>query len=342
MLTVGRIDSWATIAQQAVYLAVVMTALLQMFLEQGGPPRQQDGPSPVAGGFFLKRWYYEYRSPLVHFLMGALLNLYAIFYFKSSSLLVSFGFLGLLVVVLLANELRRVKSLGLPFKFALLSLCLLSFSAYLVPVLAGSIGLTVFLLSMLAGAVPLALAAWRIRSAAPEKFPLARRQILIPLGCVVIGFLAFYLFRVIPPVPLSIPFIGVYHQVERTEAGYRLVHERPAWRFWHNGDQKFLAQPGDRIYVFFRVFSPARFSDEVQMRWYWKDAARGWTLHDAIPIRIVGGREQGFRGYGVKSNYQPGEWKVQVETTDGREIGRVYFDLILAPAGPRSQVTQLD
>ena len=36
--------------------------------------------------------------------MGALLNLYAIFYFKSSSLLVSFGFLGFLVIVLLANE----------------------------------------------------------------------------------------------------------------------------------------------------------------------------------------------------------------------------------------------
>jgi len=336
MLTVGRIDSWATIAQQALYLLVITAVLLQMFHEQGGPP-----PEP-AGKPVLKRWYYEYRSPLVHFLMGALLNLYAIFYFKSSSLLVSFGFLGLLVVLLLANELKRIKSLGLGFKFALLSLCFLSFFAYLVPVLAGSIGLAMFLVSMLAGCLPLAAAALRIRGAAPEKFALARRQILVPLGCVVIGFLAFYLFRVIPPVPLSIPFIGVYHHVERTEAGYRLSHERPAWRIWHNGDQEFLAQPGDKIYVFFRVFSPARFSDQVQMRWYWKDPARGWTLHDSIPIRIVGGREQGFRGYGVKSNYQPGEWKVQVETTDGREIGRVYFDLALAPETPRSFTTQID
>ena len=39
---------------------------------------------------------------------------------------------------------------------------------------------------------------------------------------------------------------------------------------WH-GDQHFLAQPGDKVYVFFRIFSPARFSDQVQMRWYWKD-----------------------------------------------------------------------
>lgn len=339
IVTTGRIDSWHTIAQQVVYLGVITAVLLHMFVEQGVPataPTEPDG-SPV-----FKRWYYAHRSPVVHFLMGALLNLYAIFYFKSSSLLVSFGFLGLLVVVLLANELKRVKSLGLPFKFALLSLCLLSFFAYLLPILVGSIGLAMFLMSMLAGSIPLVTAAWRIRRAAPDKFPLARRQILVPLGCVVIGFLTFYLFRLIPPVPLSIPFIGVYHHVERTDAGYVLGHERPFWRFWHNGDQRFYAQPGDKVYVFFRVFSPARFADQVQMHWHWKDPARGWTLHDTIPIRILGGREQGFRGYGFKSNYQPGAWKVHVETTDGREIGRVYFDLVAAPPAPRTLNIELD
>jgi hypothetical protein len=152
---------------------------------------------------------------------------------------------------------------------------------------------------------------------------------------VLVVFLALYLLRLIPPVPLSIPYIGVYHAVERTGDEYRLSHERPFWRFWHHGDQDFLAQPGDKVYVFFRIFSPTRFSDQVTMRWYWKDAPRGWSLQDSIPINIVGGREQGFRGYGVKSNYQPGDWKVQVETTDGREIGRVYFSLASAAEEPR-------
>ena len=143
-------------------------------------------------------------------------------------------------------------------------------------------------------------------------------------------------------MPLSIPFIGVYHSVERTEEGYRLAHEREWWRFWHHGDQAFRAQPGDKVVVFFRIFSPARFSDQVQMRWLWKPAGRGWALQDAIPINIVGGREQGFRGYGVKANFQPGPWKVQVETTDGREIGRVYFDLELAAEAPRGLHTNLE
>jgi len=335
MLTVGRIDSWAVIGQQAVYLAVIMAVLLQMFTEQDQPAR-----SPSS--FALTRWYYEYRTALIHFLMGALLNIYAIFYFKSSSLLVSFGFLGFLVILLLANEFKRVKSMGLPVKFALLGLCMLSFFAYLVPVLIGSISLPLFVLSMALGCVPLLLGAWLVGRGSPGRFALARRQILLPLGGVLIGFLAFYLFRLIPPVPLSIPFIGVYHQVERAGDSYRLSHERPVWRIWHNGDQHFLAQPGDRVYVFFRIFSPARFADQVQMRWSWKDPARGWVAHDAIPIRIAGGRELGFRGYGVKANYQPGEWKVQVETLDGREIGRVYFDVSPMPQIPRTFIVDVD
>jgi hypothetical protein len=337
ILTTGHIDSWLTIGQQALYLLAITAVLLHMFLEQGAQP-------PVLAQLAApKRWYYEYRSALIHFALGALMNLYAIFFFKSSSLLVSFGFLAFLITVLIANESRRLKALGLHVKFALLSLCFLAFSAALTPVVAGSIGLGVFLLSMLVGCLPPVAAAWWIRSRRPALFLQVRRQILLPLGCVLVAFLASYLLRVIPPVPLSIPFIGVYHGVERTEEGYRLAHERPWWRFWHNGDQQFRAQPDDKVYVYFRVFSPARFADEVRMRWYWKPGeGRRWALQDTIPIKIVGGRKEGFRGYGVKANYQPGPWKVQVETTDGREIGRVYFELENFPAVPRFLITELD
>jgi hypothetical protein len=330
IVTLGRIDSLVAIGQQVLYLVLIATALTQMLLEQGGPSPEPDGM------FVLKRWYYQSRTAIVHFLFGSLLNLYTIFFFKSSSLLVSFGFLVSLVLILVANESKRFKSLGLPFKFAMLSLCVLSFFAYVVPIAVGSIGVVVFLASMLIGCLPMIALGWWARARAPQLAVRVRNQIHVPLGLVLLGFFVLYYFRVIPPVPLSIPFIGVYHSVERTEEGYRLSHERPPWRFWHNGDQEFVARPGDKVYVFFRVFSPTRFSDQVLMRWYWKEEARGWTMQDSIPIKIVGGREQGFRGYGFKSNYQPGAWKVQIETMDSREIGRVYFDLQLGPEWPRS------
>ena len=330
IVTVDRADHWLAIVQQVLYIAVILAALTQMFFEEGQP--QPDAASRP----FLKRWYYQYRTALVHFFLGTLLNVYTIFFFKASSLLVSVFFLAFLVFLLWANESEHFKSRGLPFKFTLLSLCTMCFAANVVPIAVGSIGLTVFLVSMLAGCVPVIGVAWWIRRKKPDLFPRARRQMLIPLGGVLVGFLVFYYLRLIPPVPLSIPFIGVYHAVEKTEDVYRLSHERPIWRIWQHGDQEFLAQPGDRVYVFFRIFSPTRFSDQVQVRWYWKDDARGWMLQDTIPIKIVGGRAEGFRGYGFKSNYQSGEWKVQVETTDSREIGRVYFSLETRPEWPRT------
>jgi hypothetical protein len=321
ILTLGRIDAGLTIGQQAVYLALVTVVLVHLLLSE-----RQPAPD-VAAGSRLKRWYFEYRNPAIHFLLGALLSAYTLFFFKSSSLLVSFGFMAVLVGLLLANESARFKALGVPFKFALLGLCYLAFFAYVVPVLVGQTGLVVFLLSMAAGCVPLAVLAFSI---AKEH----KRRILVPLGCVLILFLAFYLFRLIPPVPLSIRYMGVYHAVERTDAGYKLSHERPAWRFWHKGDQWFGAQPGDKVHVYFRIFSPSRFSDQVMMGWHRYEGGangRGWVLQDTIPIKIVGGREEGFRGYGVKTNYQPGNWKVQVQTTDGREIGRIYFSIESVP-----------
>ncbi len=329
VITLDRIDSWITIGQQVAYLIIITAALLQMFFEEGGPERD------LAALTGWKRAYYQYRTAIVHFFLGSLLSLYTLFFFKSSSLFVSFGFLVVLAVLLVINESERFKKLGLPFKFVLLSLCGLSFAAAVVPVFIGSIGPVVFLLSMVVGCIPMALLYRRILIHAPGRAVQARRQMILPFAAVLTVLLGLYLVRIVPPVPLSIPFIGVYHNVERQGDKFTLSHERPFWRLWDNGDQQFLAQPGDRIFVFFRIFSPTRFSDQVLMRWYWKDGTGTWRLQDSIPINITGGRARGFRGFGMKSNYQPGRWKLQVETTDEREIGRIYFDVTPAPSQAR-------
>ena len=326
-VAVGRVDSWHMIAQQAAYLTAVTVVLTQMFFVPEPPALEN-----LTG---IKRFYYRQRLAILSFLLGTLLNLYTLVFFKSSSLLVSFSFMLVMIALLFLNEFGPFKRLGVAFKFALLSLCGLSFCATVVPVLFGQVGITVFLVSMAVACLPmLGLAAW-IRRRSPERYVAARKQMLVPFGLMLVVFLGAYLARVIPPVPLSLPYICVYHAVARTPDGYQLSHERPVWAFWRNGDQVFLAQPGDRIYVFFRVFSPASFADEVSMRWFHREQ-HGWALQDTIPIKIVGGRAEGFRGYGFKSKYQPGAWKVHIETTDGREIGRVYFDVEAVPLSPRS------
>jgi hypothetical protein len=137
--------------------------------------------------------------------------------------------------------------------------------------------------------------------------------------------------------------MGIYHQVKKTDGKYFLTSlEHPIWKFWEHGDQQFLARPGDQIYCYARVFSPARFHDELQVRWLFKDRRRGWQPSDAIPMTVSGGREQGYRGFTVKKNYEPGEWRVQIETTDNRELGRIYFSVIQDEAtDPRTTVNDI-
>ena len=322
-------DGRAVIAQQIFYLIVALSVLTHMFFEEVQP---NEPTQPRTG---LKRMYYDYRSPVLHFVFGTLLNMYTIFFFKSSSILVSFAFLALLITLLLINESHRFRRQGVTVKFALLAVCLHSFFSCTVPILVGHMGNWVYWSSLAVSSLPpIFLAGWieRYRS---EYFGRAKRQILAPTAVVLVSFATLYFFKLTPPVPLSLPFIGVYHKVDREGDQYRLYHQRPWWKFWAHGDQTFRAQRPDVIHVAFRIFSPTRFSDKIHVRWYWKDVDKGWQREDTMPIQIVGGRNDGFRGVAQKSNYRPGEWQVQVETNDDREIGRIYFDVVTEPEGPR-------
>lgn len=89
-------------------------------------------------------------------------------------------------------------------------------------------------------------------------------------------------------------------------------------------------RPGDELYVFAAIYSPARFDDRVFVRWSRRTPAGDWATSDRLPLDITGGREGGFRAYTTKQNYTAGRWQVSLETDDGREISRLSFTIRLA------------
>ena len=86
--------------------------------------------------------------------------------------------------------------------------------------------------------------------------------------------------------------------------------------------------------VFFAIFAPTRFDDTVFVRWSFLDRTSSWKDSDRIPIRITGGREEGFRGVATKENYQPGAWRAIVETRDGRTIARLRVTITKGEPNP--------
>jgi len=121
--------------------------------------------------------------------------------------------------------------------------------------------------------------------------------------------------------------IGVYYGVEKKDGQYLGKHLRPWYKPWQKGSQDFMVRQGDKLTVLASIFSPSKFHDKVYLRWYHDDPKVGWRLEDSIPLSILGGRDEGFRGFGTKQFYGLGDWKVIVETSDGREVGRISFEV---------------
>lgn len=313
VLTLGRIDDLVNLIQQALYL-IILGALLvcEIKIKIGTLKLSPKGEK-----------FWQYHNLIVHFLFGSLLSAYTIFYYTSASALTSFFFILLLAGLMLANEIPKIQNLGLPVRIILFSICLLSYFAFFYPILMGHVGPLPFWLGILSSALTLFLI-WRFNFVGSEEL---KKNVLYPAVAIHLVFLIGYYFSLIPPVPVAVKKIGVYYAVEKTEGHYLGKHVRPVWKFWQKGQQDFEARPGDKVTVLLSIFSPTHFNDQIFLKWYRDDEKRGMVLEDTIPLHILGGREEGFRGFGTKQNYSLGDWKVIVETSDGREVGRITFEI---------------
>ncbi|HAH05967.1 MAG TPA: hypothetical protein DCM05_05455 [Elusimicrobia bacterium] len=327
-LAVGRIDKWLNILHQAVYLSLCAYFTGLELRETHGrftPPERL-------------KTAWRYHTGATHFMLGTLLNIYTLFYFKSASMGTSLLFLLVLAALLALNELKPFERSGTLLRMSLFSLCLVSYFTYLVPTLMGRIGAVPFLGSIAAASACIAGFTWRLYGRMPEQKQAVRGHVVYPFAAIAALFAALYFAKVIPPVPLSLTEIGIYHDVRRAGDRFELSSTRPRWKFWQRGDQTFLARPGDPIYCWVRVFSPTRFQDRLAVRWRFLEP-EGWGESEVIPLPITGGRDGGWRGFTFKANYKPGRWRVEVVTSDGRELGHIGLavepDDSTAPRVPR-------
>src|SRR5690606_35505736 len=133
----------------------------------------------------------------------------------------------LFAAVLVVNEFPRFQKQGLGIKFALYVICLLSYFSYVIPILTGNIGWIPLLIAVTVTALLIGVMIWIYIRLGLERSRNIR-QVIIPAIAVIAIFLLLYWGRLIPPIPLSIQYIGIYHGVDRSPDGkYMLYHERP-------------------------------------------------------------------------------------------------------------------
>jgi hypothetical protein len=281
----------------------------------------------------LPRWtFFRYLRAVCPYVIqltfGALLSSALLFYWFSGSFSVSWPLIALVTGVMISSEIFRQVYLKPGVLLGVYSFLLLSYFTLLLPFVLNSLKAWIFLVASALSLGISILIIFLVSRFSPT-FDRTRWQLTLA----VIGVLAFmnalYFANLIPPVPLSVREAGVYHDIVRTKNDFQLVGEEES--FWENlwPGQTVHAGANDSIYVYTAIFAPTDLSTTIYHRWEYKDPATGkWAQRSLLHFNIRGGRDEGFRGYTMKSSLFPGKWRVTVENGRGQVLGRIPFTVV--------------
>jgi hypothetical protein len=275
------------------------------------------------------RWVLRVRPyyPMaVQFLLGGLFSAYAIFYSRSATLTSTAIFFALLVVLLVGNEFLRNRLSSLRLLVSLYAMVCFAFFTFFLPVMTGYMNAAIFLV----GAALSVGVTLRVVQLIYRRNPDRSQKEAVLVGGPAIALIAllvgFYFLNWIPPVPLSMKFGGMYREVQKQDDRFALSFDREWYQIWKRSQSPFPAD--EPIYCFTAVFAPVALNTTVYHHWYFRtNSNKPFTHADKIPIKIAGGREGGYRAYTFKQRLDPGDWRVDVETEDGRVVGQVSVEV---------------
>jgi len=292
------------------------------------------------GGSLWTRIGNEHRARVLEtillFSFGALFSGFAIFYTRSSSFASSWPFILILFLIMIGTEFYKHFYKQTVFQITLYFVAVFSYLIILIPLLLNTMGSGVFLLSGAATIIFFALFALLLKSIHHEKFVTSWRKILASVGIFFVAFNIAYFANIIPPVPLSLRFTAVYHDVVKLYPGYEASFERAPWyNIIRKRSNVFHHTEGQPAWVFASVFAPTAFETDVVHRWeYFDEKELSWTYRGSVPLSIQGGSDKGWAGFSKRNNLEDGKWRVLVTTKRGQVIGSVYFTSVKTDTMP--------
>lgn len=264
-------------------------------------------------------WQKKAPAFILQFLFGSLFSALFILYFKSSNhFLALFWSLGL-GFLLVANEYIDHHYHRFTLTWALFGFCAILVFNFILPFIVGSIYAIWFYLSTLAGAV----LTYYLRKKTPG-CPGRAWPVWVIAGVLTLA----YALDFIPPVPLVEREMHLGLNFEKRNGEMLLSVEHAPWyKPWRLLSNDLHVPEGERVYCVSTVFAPRGISATLYHRWEHYDEKQGWQSTSRIGFGLSGGRNGGFRGYTYKQNIQSGQWRVKVETENGRTLTVYHFNL---------------
>lgn len=324
-ITLNRVDQLFDQIILATYVTLAMGSLILLYAATAEKFPEKVNP-------FIRQY-----APLVtQYAFGGLLSGMLIFYGRSGSWFTSWPFLLLILGVIYGNETIKDRVRRLIFNLAVLFVGIFSYVVLVVPVVTGVMGPWVFIGSGIIALLIMILFIRVLRFFVPRFIEIHLRSLAFVIGTIFALFNILYFTNIIPPIPLSLKDVGIYHGVVRYENGdYLLTYEKPEWwEFYRKDDAAFHYTLGDNVFCFASVFAPTRLATDIYHRWErYDEDTKKWVSHGRLTYPISGGRGEGFRGYTLISNYREGTWRCTVETERGQVLGSKKFTIEAGPQG---------
>jgi len=278
---------------------------------------------------------------VLQFSFGNLASALMVLYARSGTFAGGAIFIGILALLFLGNEVLKNNYARTHLRVVIWFVLLLTYSTLIVPVLFNSISAFIFLASVAFALCAIAVLILILSRISHSNFEKHRKNITASIVTVTLIFSGMYFTNLIPPVPLALKHIGIYHFVERIGENYSVALETPPWyAFWRDTSSTFNYTQGDHMYCFSSVFAPNNLQTQIYHHWERYDVLReDWITVSEIAFPISGGREKGFRGFSLTTQAQEGKWRCNVETARGNLIGRTSFEVHLGT--PELQEAQL-
>ncbi len=277
---------------------------------------------------------------ILQFCFGGLASNLLVLYGKSGTFASSTIFFALLLALVLGNEFMRNRYALLRLNVGIYYFLLLTYITLAVPIyLTHRVGVWVFLLSGAISLVIIALFLFALYVAVFRRNMDNLRGVTLIVASIYFAFNLLYFANIIPPVPLSLKDIGVYHSILKQSSGnYLALYEpSPWWQFWRNTSATYtVSGAAAAATCFSSVFAPTDLTTPIFHRWEKKDSATGqWQTISRVSFGISGGREDGYRGYTLTASLTPGQWRCDVETAQGQLIGRESFTVVQGTTVPQ-------
>lgn len=274
---------------------------------------------------------------LLQLVFGGLFSVFVVFYTRSASIFNSWPFILFLFLLLIGNEFFREKYSKISFQLLILFIAVFSYSVFFVPIVLGKMGVFSFLLSGFLSLAIITLVFRIVRFFIPKKLELAKESIWKGIVFIYLVFNFLYFSNIIPPIPLSLTDDGVFHSLQRLGSTYQVEYEPAPWyQIFNDEDSTVRWRPGARVYYYSAIFAPTKISTKIYHKWSFFDEKKSkWVEKSLLNYPIMGGRDEGYRGYSYKSGLAEGDWRVEVVTERGQVLGRKDFKIIEVGIKPK-------